>query len=87
MSYTAKGVIKEIKDTVEIGNFKKREFILNVQDGQYTNQLVLQFTKDKVNVLENYRIGQPVEVSFNISSRESKGNWYTSCTCWKISAA
>lgn len=85
MSYTAKGVIKEIKDTVEIGNFKKREFILDVTEGQYTNQVALQFTKDKVNVMDNYSIGQTVEVSFNISSREHKGSWYTSLNAWKIS--
>jgi len=84
MAYSAKGAIKEIYDTQEIGNFKKRVFVISVTDGQYTNPMALQFTKDKVSVLDNFKIGQSVEAHFNIRSNESKGSWYVNLECWKL---
>jgi hypothetical protein len=43
--------------------------------------------EDKVRDLEKYQIGDKVKVSFNISSREYNGRWYTDVRAWRIEPA
>ena len=37
--------------------------------------------------LERFQIGDSVKVSFNVSSREYNGRWYTDLRAWRIDAA
>jgi hypothetical protein len=43
--------------------------------------------EDKVKDLEKYQIGDKVKVSFNLSSREFNGRWYTDVRAWRIESA
>ena len=42
------------------------------------------FGEDKVALLDQFTEGTEVEVLFNLSSREYKGNYYTSADVWKL---
>ena len=42
------------------------------------------FGADKVALLDNLHTGENLTVAFNLSSREYKGNYYTSADAWKI---
>ena len=42
------------------------------------------FGEDKLSLLDGLEQGDNVEVLFNLSSREYKGNYYTSADAWKI---
>jgi hypothetical protein len=39
---------------------------------------------DKVKELEKYQVGDKVKISFNLSSREYNGRWYTDVRAWRI---
>ena len=39
---------------------------------------------DKVKELDRYQVGDRVKVSFNLSSREYNGRWYTDIRAWRI---
>ena len=42
------------------------------------------FGDEKIAVLQNFGVGQEVEVSFNVSSREFNGKYYHNIDAWKI---
>lgn len=63
------GTILKIQDTKIVGNdFQIRDLWLTTDD-QYPQTLSIQFTKDKCAVLNQYKIGQKVEISINLRGR------------------
>lgn len=80
------GVIKLIRDTNVISDkFKKREFVV-VTPSPYPQEIVMQFTQAKTEILDKYSEGQEVTVDINIRGREHKGNYYVTLEAWKITA-
>jgi len=85
MSLKLQGTIKEIQQEQVVGvDFRKRLFVISVQDGNYSNDTAFEFHKDKTGILDQYSIGQLVDVDFNARSKEYKGNWFTNLVAWKI---
>lgn len=79
-----KGKIKLINETQTWDSgFSKREFVITTPE-QYPQDIKLEVVKDKCNVLENYAIGDDVDVSFNIRGNEYNGNYYVNLQAWKI---
>ena len=97
-SYEAQGIIHSIGETMEFGNngFTKREFVIQLtgpdENSQYPNYIALELIKDKCALMDNYKIGSEIQVSFNLSGRlwASAGKpekCFTSLQAWKVSAA
>lgn len=73
------------KGTSQRGEWSKQEFVIEYQEGNYPSQVCLSvWGADKVNELNNHQIGDKVKVSFNASSREYNGRWYTDLRAWRI---
>ncbi|WP_083698196.1 DUF3127 domain-containing protein [Shewanella sp. UCD-KL21] len=92
------GIIHSKGDTTTFGNngFTKREFVLKAtgpdENSSYPNYVALELIKDKCALLDQYNIGDELEVSFNISGRLWQGQGkpekcFTSLQAWKISHA
>ena len=64
------------------GTWKKQDFVIET-DGQYPKKVCISAWGDKINegVL---KVGNEVNVSFDIESREYNGRWYTDVKAWKI---
>jgi len=64
------GRIHRIFGTQTIGdNFQKREFVLETGDNpQYPQLRKIEFTKDKCVMLDNFQVGQVVDVEVNLIS-------------------
>ena len=70
------------------GAWSKQEFILEYQEGNFPSQICMNvWGEDKVRDLEKYQVGDKVKVSFNLSSREFNGRWYTDVRAWRIEPA
>ncbi len=70
------------------GTWAKQEFIFEYQEGNFPTQLCMNVWGDeKVKDLEKYQVGDKVKVSFNLSSREYNGRWYTDVRAWRIEPA
>ena len=70
------------------GAWAKQEFILEYQEGNFPTQVCLNvWGDDKVRELDKYQVGDKVKISFNLSSRESNGRWYTDVRAWRIEPA
>lgn len=70
------------------GAWSKQEFILEYQEGNFPSQVCMNvWGDDKVRELDRYQIGDKVKVSFNLSSREFNGRWYTDVRAWRMEPA
>ena len=86
------GKIKVIGVTQSVGSsgFRKRELVVTT-DEQYVQMISIQFLQDKVDILNNYSIGQEVKVSINLQGREwinpeGKAQYFNSINGWRIEA-
>ena len=70
------------------GTWSKQEFIFEYQEGNYPSQVCMNvWGEEKVRDLEKYQVGDKVKISFNLSSREYNGRWYTDVRAWRIEPA
>ena len=89
-----KGKLLEIFDEVQISDrFKKREFVIEHADNpQYPEYIKLECVQDKCNILDNFRVGQEVNVSFNLKGRkwtDPKGEvkYFNTIQAWRMENA
>ena len=67
------------------GEWKKQEIIVET-DGQYPKKICVSMWGDKINepILQ---IGNMLDLSFDVESREYNGRWYTDVKAWKVELA
>ena len=88
MNYELTGTVNLLQDLQTFSSgFTKREVIVSVQDGQYTQEISIEFLKDKVALLDNLVPGQQVTISFNIQGREYNGRYYNNLQGWRIDSS
>ena len=70
------------------GPWSKQEFIFEYQEGNFPAQICMNvWGEEKVRELDKYQVGDKVKISFNLSSREFNGRWYTDVRAWRIEPA
>jgi len=90
MSFDIVGNLDKIFDTQVISDkFKKREFVLEIKDGNYTQFIKFQLTQNRCELLNDFSIGQSVQVSFSLSGRpfENKNGetiYFNNLNAWRI---
>lgn len=84
--YKFKGTIKHIGNVQTFGDkgFKKRDFVLVESDAKYPQTVKFELIKDNINLIEGYKIGEEVEVMFNMKGREYNNNYYVSLEAYKF---
>lgn len=85
MNYELTGTVKLINEVQTFASgFTKRELIVTVPDGNYPQDISLDFLKDKVELLNDVAIGDEITVSFNLRGREYNGKYFNNLNAWKI---
>ena len=92
MSFDVQGKMHEIFDEQQVSDkFRKREFVLEIPDGSYTQFIKFQLTQDKCNLLDQFKIGDDVKVAFNLSGKPFTKNgttmYFTNLGAWRIEKA
>jgi hypothetical protein len=64
------------------GTWRSQDYVLETGD-QYPRKVCFNLFNDKINQYP-MAIGDDVNVSFDIESREYNGRWYTSIRAWKV---
>lgn len=84
------GQIKLIFATETVGQngFQKRDLVITT-DGQYPQDIIIQFAQGNCALLDNLRIGQIVKIHFNLQGREwisQQGDikYFNTVVGWKI---
>ena len=89
MAFEAEGKLYKIMDTVQITDtFRKREFVIEMVDGAYTQLIKFQMVQNNCDKLDGYNEGDDVNVTFNLRGREytkdDKTTFFTNLDAWKI---
>lgn len=94
-SFEIQGVVHSIDQTKSYGQngFTKREFVVKLtgegEKPEYPNYVALELLKDKCALMDNFRIGDEVKVTFNLSGRlwAASGKpekCFTSLQAWRV---
>jgi hypothetical protein len=90
MSFQAKGKVHFKYDTQQVTDkFKKREFVLEIIEGAYPEYIKFQLTQDKCGLLDKYKLGDEISVTFNLrgkpfNSKNGEVVYFTNLDVWKI---
>ena len=79
------GVIKQIGELQKFDSgFQKVQFVITTDD-EYPQDVALEFFKDKAdNFIKYHKVGDDVDVKFNVLGNEYKGRHYVSLNAWWI---
>lgn len=88
MSLEVKGQLQQIlpiqSGTSKAGKeWSKQEFVIETEE-QFPKKVCFTLFGDKVSLLNGISVGDQVEVSFNVESREFSGRWYHNINAWRI---
>lgn len=61
----------------------KQEFVVETQE-QFPKKVCFTLFGDKTSLLNLFREGDQVNVSYNLESRDFNGKWYHNINCWKL---
>ncbi|MBN8702662.1 MAG: DUF3127 domain-containing protein [Bacteroidetes bacterium] len=67
------------------GQWKKQDIIVETE-GQYPKKVCISIWGDKINESQ-LQVGNKLNISFDVESREYNGKWYTDVKAWKIESA
>ncbi len=90
MAFKARGTLHVIGETQQVSaRFQKREFVLALADNRYPQHVSFQLTGERVDAIEGFRVGEEVEVEFNLRGREwtsPKGEvkYFNSLDVWTL---
>ena len=65
------------------GQWRKQDIVIETE-GQYPKKVCVSIWGDKINE-SHLVIGNILDISFELESREFNGKWYTDVKAWKIS--
>jgi Domain of unknown function (DUF3127) len=89
MNISAK--IIEIFETTKVTDtFRKREFVVEYSENpQYPEYIKFEFIQDKCDLLDNYRVGDEVDIQFNLKGRkwtDPQGvvKYFNTLQAWRI---
>jgi single-strand DNA-binding protein len=84
MNYTIEGKVVVVTETTQITEkFAKREIVIETDD-KYPQQVMLEFSQDKCQLLDECKVGDQVQIGFNIRGREWNGKYFTRLEGWNI---
>lgn len=72
-----------VSGTSSRGQWQKRDVVFDMPD-EYNPKICITFFGDKMNEVAMLAPGDKVTVSFNISSREYNGRWFTEARGWRV---
>ena len=79
-----KGKIKSVGQTEQKSDkFAVRTFVLEIE-GKYPEVIEFQLINNNTFIIDTYKIGDEIDVQFNLKGREHNGRVYNSLQVWKI---
>ena len=83
------GKVRRVGPTQQVSaSFKKRELVVSTEE-QYPQHILIEFTQDKCDLLNNLQVGQQANVSINLRGREwvnpqGETKYFNSIQGWRI---
>lgn len=82
------GTVKRIfpEQTFESG-FNKREFVLTTENDKYPQDIKFECHKDRVELINGLKPGEPVQVRFNINGREWNERYFVNLIAFDVKSS
>jgi hypothetical protein len=83
------GIITVINETNVVSDkFQKREFVVT-DNSMYPQQVMFELVQDNVSLLDSYKVGDDVSVSYNLNGRpwtnpQGEIKFFNTLKAWKI---
>ncbi len=92
MAFDITGRLYKKFDTAQVtDSFKKREFVLEVQEGNYNQLIKFQLTQNNCDKMDPFNEGEDVKVTFSLKGREytkeGKTTYFTNLDAWRLEKA
>jgi len=67
--------------------FRVMDFVIQTPDEKYPQSIQFQLLNDRIQEMDNFTIGEELEVTFDIRGREYNGKYYNSLNAYKIESS
>lgn len=89
MAFEIEGKLYKKFDTAQVtDSFKKREFVLESEDGAYTQFIKFQLTQNNCDKLDPFNENEPIKVTFSLKGREytkeGRTSYFTNLDAWRL---
>lgn len=84
-NFELEGTVKVIGEMQSFASgFTKREFVVEVEDGKFPQSIKFECLKEKASLVDEFQVGDPVKVFFDIRGNEYNGKYYVNLNAWKL---
>lgn len=88
MAFEVEGKLHRLFPTEQkSASFSAREFVLEIQDGNYPQLIKFQAVQERCALLDNFKEGDQIKVAFDLRGREWNGKYLTNLNAWRIDKA
>ncbi|MEM7572301.1 MAG: DUF3127 domain-containing protein [Bacteroidota bacterium] len=85
MSFDVDGKLhKKYETEQKTDSFKAREFVIEIDGGQYPQFIKFQLVQDRCSLLDDVNEGETIKVHFDLRGREWQGKYFTNLNAWRI---
>ncbi len=89
MAFDIEGKLYKKFDTQQITeSFRKREFVIEIQDGAYPQLIKFQMTQNNCEKLDNFTEDNQIKVTFSLKGREytkdGRTSYFTNLDAWRV---
>ena len=77
-------VLEEVGGEGKNGKWSKCDFVIETVADKYPKKVCITAWGDLIGTVKAMPIESEIKVSFDISSREYNGKWYTDVKAWKV---
>jgi hypothetical protein len=85
MSFEIEGKLtKKYETENKSGSFQAREFVIEIESGNYPQFVKFQLVQDRCSLIDDYQEGQGIKVHFDLRGREWQGKYFTNLNAWRI---
>lgn len=92
MAFDVEGRLYKKFDTTQVtDSFKKREFVVEMEDGAYTQLIKFQLTQANCEKLDPFNENDQLKVTFSLRGREytkeGRTSYFTNLDAWRVEKA
>ena len=85
MSFEIEGKLyRKFPTENKTGTFQAREFVIEIESGNYPQLIKFQLVQDKCSLLDDYQEGEAIKVYFDLRGREWNEKFFTNLNAWRL---
>ena len=87
MSFEVEGKLHKVFPTEQkTDTFRAREFVIEIEQGNYPQFIKFQLVQDRCDVIDEYKEGDMLKVYFDLRGRQWQDKFFTNLQAWRVEA-